>query len=295
MKRTITYILLVATTILGACNTNNQERNATADTATIPVNEQTRIVSLNGSVTEALCALGLEPYIKAVDVTSTYPESMYQLPKVGHNRNLSAELILTHKPTIVIGTKEFVKPELIEQLSGAGVPLITYNIEHSVESGKALIRKLADTFGMPEKATAVIEAIDHDIQQIQKPPQAPKVLFIYARGAGTLLAAGEGTAPHTMIRLAGGTNAAEGFSDFKPLTAEALVKANPDVILMFDDGLTSVGGMDGLLQIQGIRETNAGKNKQVIEMEGLFLTGFGPRTGKALDFLSKKLNEVPAR
>ncbi len=297
MKKNHVLLFICSLIALGSasCGTEHEKQAQQSETNTIILTPESRIVSLNGSITEALCALGFESYIKAVDVTSTYPESVRELPKVGHNRNLSAERILAYNPTIVIGTKEFVRPELIEQLNGAGVPLITCDFEYSIESGKNLIRKLADTFGVSEKATAVIETIDRDLELVQKPAHSPRVLFIYARGAGTLLAAGNKTAPNTMIALAGGVNAVEGFDDFKPLTPEALVSANPDVILMFDDGLASLGGIDGLLQIQGMKETNAGKNKQVIEMEGLFLTGFGPRTGKALDSLSKQLNEVPAR
>ncbi|RYE25552.1 MAG: hemin ABC transporter substrate-binding protein, partial [Sphingobacteriales bacterium] len=120
----------------------------------------------------------------------------------------------------------------------------------------------------------------------------PNVLFIYARGAGTLMVAGDHTYPNSMIKLSGGKNAITGFEDFKPLTAEALVAANPDVILMFDSGLQSLGGADGLMQIPGLAQTNAGKKKQVIEMDGQYLTGFGPRTGEAIATLSKKLNEV---
>ena len=32
------------------------------------------------------------------------------------------------------------------------------------------------------------------------------------------------------------------FEDYKPLTPEALIKGNPDVILMFNSGIGSLGG-----------------------------------------------------
>ena len=104
------------------------------------------------------------------------------------------------------------------------------------------------------------------------------------------MVAGQRTQLDEMIKLAGGENAVSGFEDFKPLTAESLVAANPDVILLFDSGLSSLGGIDGLLEVQGIGQTNAGKNRKVVEMDGQFLTGFGPRLGEAILELAKKIH-----
>ena len=105
-----------------------------------------------------------------------------------------------------------------------------------------------------------------------------------------MLVAGAGTPAEKMITLAGAQNAAGGFSDFKPLTPEALVTANPDIILMFDDGLKSMGGVDGLLKVQGVLQTTAGKEKKVVVMDGALLTGFGPRVIGAVKELAGKLN-----
>jgi len=61
------------------------------------------------------------------------------------------------------------------------------------------------------------------------------------------------------------------------------------VILLFNSGLKSLGGVKGLLQIPGVAETNAGKNKAVITMDGALLSGFGPRVGKAAAHLNQLL------
>jgi iron complex transport system substrate-binding protein len=255
-----------------------------------PEKKPERIVSLNGTVSEVLCELGLQAQLVGVDVTSTYPEALKKLPKVGHSRNLSAEGILALNPSLIVGTEESVKPEVANQLKSAGIAMRLFRQELSVAGTKQLIREIATVFEVPHKAQPLIARLDADLLKVKKAASPKKVLFIYARGTGSMMVAGQGTSVEKVIALAGGTNAATGFADFKPLTAEALIGANPDVILLFTSGLQSLGGIEGLLQVPGIAQTNAGRNRQVVEMDGQLLTGFGPRLGKAVAELANHLN-----
>lgn len=275
---------------LSACGNNNN--TATTGQKETTEGKQEKIVSISGTTTEILCALGMQDQIVGVDVTSTYPEAMTKLPSVGHNRSMSAEAIIALAPSIVIGVDENVKPELVEQLKSAHIRVLLYNQEPSVDGTKALIKSVADSLGKADKVQAIVDSIDADLKEQVALTKKTKVLFIYARGAGTMMVAGEKTSSNAMINLAGGENAVMGFEDFKPLTPESLLQANPDVILMFTSGLESLGGMEGLLKVPGVAMTNAGKKKQVIEMDGQFLTGFGTRLGKAIAVLSKKLDAV---
>ncbi len=251
-----------------------------------------KIVSVNGTVSEILAALGLENNIVGVDVTSTYPASLQKKPKVGHNRNLSAEGILALQPDVVTGLAADLKPELTEQLKAAGVKLVLFTQEYSPNGTKNLIRQVAASFGNKAKGEAMIKQLDADLASAAKKMQAsgkPKVLFIYARGTGTMMVSGEGTPLEKVIQLAGGQNAVNGFKDYKPLTAEALVQADPDVILLFSSGMQSLGGPSGLTSVQGINQTKAGKAKRFITMDGELLTGFGPRLGQAVAELAQKI------
>jgi iron complex transport system substrate-binding protein len=248
-----------------------------------------RIVSLNGTVSEILCQLGLQSQLVGVDVTSTYPAALTKLPKVGHNRNISAEGVLALSPTVVVGTAESLKPEVAAQLKSAGVTVQLFQQEYSVAGTKKLIQQVAAAFNVAAKAPALVQQLDADLARAKKPARAPKVLFIYARGAGTMMVAGQNTPLEKVIALAGGQNAATGFTDFKPLTAEALVAANPDVLLLFDSGLQSLGGKAGLLKVPGVAQTTAGRTGRVVEMDGQLLSGFGPRLGQATAELAGKL------
>ncbi|MBV7697932.1 hypothetical protein KWI83_20505 [Streptomyces sp. TRM70350] len=79
---------------------------------------------------------------------------------------------------------------------------------------------------------------------------------------------------------------------FTPLTSEALIKAQPDVILMTSKGLESIGGVDGLLDVPGIRETPAGQNRSVVTLDDGVLLSFGPRTPLVVDILVDRVHQV---
>ncbi len=102
---------------------------------------------------------------------------------------------------------------------------------------------------------------------------------------------GKNTPMDKIISIANGQNAVNDFEDFKPLTPEALIQSNPDYLLFFTTGLESLGGSDGVFQIPGIEKTNAGKNKNIIGMDGELLSGFGPRVGQAAAELNTLLTK----
>ncbi len=249
-----------------------------------------RIVSTDGTISEIVCGLGMEPKLVGVDVTSTYPESLKKLKQIGHNRNISAEGILSLNPDLIlVNKKAAINPGLVRQLQQTGKKIAVFDHEYSVEGAKKLIREVGAYFEKGKEAEAMVKKLEADLKKSARSGANKKVLFIYARGAGTLMVSGEGTQIDEMIRLSGNKNAAVGFKEFRPLTSEALLAANPDYLLLFDDGLKSIGGVDGLLKIPGIAHTTAGKGKKVITMDGLYLMGFGPRMGAALSELSTKV------
>jgi iron complex transport system substrate-binding protein len=252
---------------------------------------QQRIVSLNGAVSEMLCALGLESAIVGVDVTSNYPVSLSQKTKVGHNKTISAEGILALRPTLVLGVKDQIKPEVAEQLTAAHVKMLLLQQEFSVAGTRSLLQQVATATGTTDKAKQIAADFNKQFQALKIVPVKKKVLFIYARGAGSMLVAGTGTPVKKMIELAGANNAVTEFKDFKQLSSESLVAANPDVILLFDSGLQSLGSVDGLLKVPGVAQTNAGRNKKFISMDGELLSGFGLRLPQAVNELNKKLNQ----
>ena len=135
-------------------------------------------------------------------------------------------------------------------------------LKSSAEGTKKLIQGVKDSLQFESINDSLDIKIDQSISKLEIFENPPKVLFIYARGAGTILVAGQKTQMNQMISIAGGQNAVSDFESFKPLTAEAIVSANPDVILMFTTGAQSLNGV--FENVPGIMQTNAGKNKQII-------------------------------
>lgn len=288
MKKYIT-VLAVAVALM-ACN-KKETINTTTDVVENQKEQNQKMVSLNGAVTETLAALGATDQIVGIDVTSTYPEDLKsKATDLGHVRSITAESILSLKPTVVFATSKDINPTLNEQLKQAGVELVVIDQEYSVDGTKKLITEVANQLNKQDYQP-LIHNIDNQLKAVKPFEKKPKVLFIYARGAGNLMVAGKETPLHNMIELAGAENAAAALTDFKPLTPEALLTNNPDVILMFDSGLQSLGGAEGLLKVEGIAATNAAKNNKIITMDGQLLSGFGPRLGEAVVELNTKLNK----
>jgi len=251
-----------------------------------------RIITLDGALTETVDALGLGKNIVAVDVTSSYPTFIAQLPKVSKSRSVSAEGIISFSPDLVLAPEGTINKALSFQLESAGIRVVSIKQAYSVDGTYAFVRAVAAAVGNPAKGEELVKSIKTNINKslnlVRINKKSPKVLFIYARGAGVMMVAGGNTSMDAIIQLAGGKNAVSGFDDFKPYTTESLVAANPDVILMFDFGFKSLGGAESILKMPGVSITNAGKNKRIVEMDGNLLTGFSVRLPQAIRELNAK-------
>ncbi|STD02690.1 Hemin-binding periplasmic protein hmuT precursor [Chryseobacterium carnipullorum] len=175
------------------------------------------------------------------------------------------------------------------KIKSSGIKTEVFKQEFTVEGTKKLIADVAKAVGNTDYQK-LNDKIDADLKQVQPIAKKPKVLFIYARG-NMLMVSGTKTPMDALITLAGGQNAVTDFEDFKPLTPEAVVKANPDVLFFFSTGLQGAGGNEGALKMPGVAQTNAGKNKKIIAMDGGLVSGFGPRLGEAAVGLNKLLIE----
>lgn len=254
----------------------------------VTVTDVSRIVPLNGSVTETVFALGLGANVVAVDVSALYPAEALALPKVGYQAELSAEGILSFEPTLAIGTTEAGPENVLQQVADAGIPVVILDHPTDPASAPDEIRNVAAAVGLADQgdklATSVESRMAEAAELAASSADEPRVAFLYLRGTGVQMISGAGSAADGCIRAAGGINvgAELGIHGYQPITPEALVTAAPDVILVMQGGLESIGGIEALMEIPGVAETPAGMNQRFVAFEDLYLLGFGPRIGDSI-------------
>ncbi len=249
---------------------------------------QQRIVTAGSSSSEIVCALGLCDKIVATDRTSLYPAKLQALPSIGYRTSISAEGIISQRPDLVIFEQEYGKDELIDQLKSTGIETLIVEQESNFESTQQRIRTISKALKKEKEGEALIQEISAELDELKQKVDAtkerPKVLCVYARGHGNMQVAGRNT-PFTLLEVAGTRNAVPDVDGYKPLNAESLIQANPDYILFFESGLQSIGGIEKALEITGVKQTTAGKKRQVIAMDGVMLTNWGPRVAQAAEQL----------
>ncbi len=253
-----------------------------------------RIVTLNGTVTEIVFALGKGKLVVGNDTSSLYPAEAFSLPKVGYQRSLSAEGILSLKPNLILGLEYAGPSEVIDQLKATGIKVVILPGLPGVEPALDNILSVGKEIGAETEAKKLVQEIRKRagkiIQKVSALKSKPKVLFIYHRGTSLAQVSGTDSPADEMIRLSGGTNAVSGFKGFKPMTPEGVISSQPDVILIPSRGLEGLGGKEGVLALPGVKETPAGKNGRVVAIDDLVLLGFGPRIAQGMEELYDSLH-----
>lgn len=281
----ICSIFFVLTIVTTSCkdNTSSNSSNENIESS------EKRIVSLNASITEILAELGINGELVGRDATSVYPLWVKDSVKnFGPPWTVSAEALLSIKPDLVFAVNTDFDLEKSKTLEKSGVEVVILDKIISLEDAKKTIIHVAE-YTNSHDYERVFDKIDSDLAKVEPFAQKPKVLFVYARGTGLMQVAGRETPMAELIELAGAENATNDFEDMKPLTPEGLVKSNPDVILMFESGINSLGGNEGLFEVPGMKETNAFKNKAVVTMDSSLLSSMGPRIGEAAYLLNQLL------
>ncbi len=251
---------------------------AAADSAAPPA----RVVALGGDITETVYALGAGAALVGVDSTSRWPEAAQHLPDVGYVRQLNAEGVLALHPQLIIATHDAGPPPVIAQLRAAGVRMELLPVSRTPADVAAKVRAIGGLLGRPAQAEQLASDIERGYAalaaSVAAMPSHPRVVFLMSMGAGSPRAAGRDTAADSAIALAGGHNAADDYSGYRPVSAEALVALAPEVIVLMRERSDGAGDVDAVLAMPGVAQTPAGRARRIVFVDGQALLGFGPRS-----------------
>lgn len=299
-----TLVLVVALGIQGCASGTSNESGDNgdvylgADGVASDVSDTSRIVTLSGDLTEFVFELGAGTSIVATDLTTVYPEQAVLLPKIGVGRFLSAEAVLAHNPTLVLGDAQTAPQSAINQIRAAGVPVVIFDVSTTFDIMYDKAEDLGAMLDAVDVASVLVHRMRTNIGEATpdqpEPGQLPRVMYLYTRGPDVLLLFGSEMVTNPVIGAAGASDAGadSGVVGSIPVTPEALIAASPDVIVVPSEGLTALGGIDGLLAIPGIAATPAGVHRRILAYpEGDFLT-LGPRIPSSVNQLAEDLAEL---
>ncbi|MEM9336148.1 MAG: ABC transporter substrate-binding protein [Pseudomonadota bacterium] len=259
--------------------------------------DASRIAVAGGSLTEILYFLNEEQRIVAVDRTSNFPEQAKQFPSVGYVRNLSAEGVLSLSPTLVMGEDDMGPPAVLSQLEATGIPTVMIPEEHTAEGIVSKIRCVAVVLGVGEAADSAIDTELTDTlnrlksiaDRTQSGARKPRGAVLLGLRDGVPLGAGSDTSGDGLLAMAGAENVLSGFSGWKPMSLEAMIAADPEFIVVPTRGVNDAGGHSALLDQPGIKLTTAAREGRLIDIDGMTMLGFGPRTLTAAVELAAQL------
>ncbi|WP_245271042.1 heme/hemin ABC transporter substrate-binding protein [Hoeflea phototrophica] len=263
-------------------------------TSAVPAfaDEPNRIVTIGGSLTEIVYALGEEDRLIARDSTSSFPSAAGELPDVGYIRQLSPEGVLSVNPDMIIALEGFGPPEAASVIKQAGIPVVVIPDGYDNDSIIRKIRATASALGREEAGEELAAKTAAELAAAQAAAEGitdkRKVMFLLSAAGGRLMAGGSHTHADGIISLAGGVNAMADVNGYKPVSNEAVIEAAPELILRMRGGGDQSSDAD-VLAHPAIMATPAGKEGKVVAMDGLFILGFGPRTAAAAHELSEIL------
>jgi len=281
------YAVLLATVPL-ACGRESQPAGA-------------RVVGVSKQINEFLYEIGAESVLVARDLTSIYPPAIRTLPSVGYHRALSAEGIISMRPTMLLTDGNLGPDAVVEQVRKVGIPVVVMSPGSTVDSAQALMEQLGERFGRKESADSVIASWNREMSAALADSarwagaSRPRVLVMhFGQLNNSYLALKRGSAADRIITWAGGTNAVDSVGGMMRLTPELIARAAPDVIIATDVGFDRMGSAEKFATLPGVSLTPAAKNGRVYRIQEQELMYFGPRTPASIRKVAAWLHPATA-
>lgn len=270
----------------------------------VEITDTSRVLalSLTGTLSDIVYHLGMSDQLIGRDTVTQFPGSD-KLPLVvtgGHD--LEAESVLGLEPTLILTDLSIGGIDFVNMMRNAGIPVVIVDRAVGVESSADATRQVAAALGVADAADALnaavadaISAKEEEIKQLlpKDASKLPRVAFLYVRGgSGIYYLFGEGSGIDELLKSVGVIDVAEevGWKGERPMTDEALVSMDPDIIIVMTKGLDSTDGVDGLIEAQpSIALTTAGTNRRIIDIDDGKLFASGTRIPDVIDALARAI------
>ncbi len=258
---------------------------AAAGAAVLPVSaraEARRVISVGAPVTEIVFALGCGGEVVAVDTTSHFPDAARDLPKVGYMRALSAEGLASLAPSLVLAETGSGPKAALDGLRALGIRVVLADERPAADGLADKIAAIGRELGREAAAARLAADVAARFAAVSDGLAGRPVLCLAHVLDGRLLAAGEGTVGDALIRIAGGRNAFAPAAGHRLASAEALVAAAPEMLVVGAAMLEGLGGLDALLARPDLALAPVAKTRRVAVIDDTLMIGFGPRTPDAV-------------
>ncbi len=301
MKRVIgsTVVCITLLTVLTGCGDApaKVESISTAKALSVAAQQEssmTKVVALANGSAEIVSALGYRNVLIGRDIASTDSE-LKDVPIVTSGHQVVAEKIIGLNPNVVIIDNTTGPKQAISAIKRAGIRVELIDEAWKLSEISKKVRAIAEVIGAPTSGLAFEKVMDTAVNDVAQVKSGTRIAFLYLRGGSAIyLLGGKGSGADSLIDAVGAVDVgAQKYSKaYTPISAEALIEVNPQVILVMEKGLASVGGIDGLLKLPGVAQTEAGENRAVIAVDDSLLLSFGPRTPDLISQLSGAISRV---
>ena len=274
----------------------------TTGTSEVTVDDTSRIVAfdISGSLSSTIWGLGMGDRLVGRDQAASFPgnDDVEVVTSGGHAINV--ESVLALRPTVVLTDGSIGPRDVVEQIADAGVPLVVIPRAASFEGAAQQARDVGAALGLADEGELLAERILSEIEEVSAtiddhlvPAEGERLrmAFLYLRGdSGVYFLFGPGSGADDLVQRLGGVDVGtdQGWREYTPLTDEAIVAADPDLLLVMTKGLESAGGVDGLLSSKpALALTTAGQKRRIVDMADTDVLSFGPRSAGVLDALAR--------
>jgi len=249
-----------------------------------------RVVCVSKQINEFIFDIGAQSHLVGRDLTSIYPPQITKLTSVGYHRALSAEGIISMRPSVLLTDGNVGPDPVLAQVRSVGIPVETMEPGKTPASAQQLMLKLGDYFGRQAQAKAVVARWQADMKAAlaamapyAKAPKKPRVLMIHFGQIGnSYLGLSRGSEADQIITWAGGVNALDKVGGMERLTPEIIARAAPDIIIATDVGFDRYGSAAKFRDLPGVALTPAAKTMRIHRIFEQEIMYYSPRTGAAL-------------